>query len=527
LEFNLKKMKSKSYKFIGAIMLIITVLGSCTKDFTKINTDPINTPNALPQQLLAPALVATVGANMLRNRNFNNELMQVTVNQSDDEAAIFRYDYRNTIADNLWNAWYTQLTNFKDIYRISSQPITLNKSYQGISLICQSWIYSLLTDTYGDVPYFQSNLGKDSSNYEPKFDKQKDIYLDIFKQLETANTLLTTGTAITASSDPVYNGNVSKWRKFGNSLYLRLLLKLSGKSDVSADVIAKIKDMVDTRASTYPRMASNDDSAVLRWTGGVYVSPYQTVREQDWRAPAIGSFFIDHLINWADPRLNINIYATSGFNRWSIAQGPGGFAGIPSGYLPGTGVIKQSYFYSNTSAVSLQTDPLTGIMMNFQEVQFILAEAAVKGYIATGTAQTYWETGVLSGLTFWLPTWPNPVASGPLATAPTINTPEFRTYLTGADISWDDTETLDAKMERIHLQKYYALFLVDLEQWFEYRRTGHPILPKGPGLKNGGVMPARMTYPVYVQSANPTNYRLAVAGQGPDLISTQVWWQKP
>jgi hypothetical protein len=82
-------------------------------------------------------------------------------------------------------------------------------------------------------------------------------------------------------------------------------------------------------------------------------------------------------------------------------------------------------------------------------------------------------------------------------------------------------------MEQIHLQKYYALFLVDMQQWFEYRRTGHPILPKGPGLRNGGVMPARMTYPVYVQSANPTNYKLAIAAQGPDEISTNVWWQKP
>jgi hypothetical protein len=94
-------------------------------------------------------------------------------------------------------------------------------------------------------------------------------------------------------------------------------------------------------------------------------------------------------------------------------------------------------------------------------------------------------------------------------------------------MQWDDSETFDQKMEKIHLQKYYALFLVDMQQWFEYRRTGHPVLPKGTGLKNNGIMPARMTYPVYVQSTNPTNYKLAVAEQGPDEISTQVWWQKP
>ncbi|HJT74422.1 MAG TPA: SusD/RagB family nutrient-binding outer membrane lipoprotein, partial [Chitinophaga sp.] len=99
--------------------------------------------------------------------------------------------------------------------------------------------------------------------------------------------------------------------------------------------------------------------------------------------------------------------------------------------------------------------------------------------------------------------------------------------LTAADIQWIESATLEEKMERIHLQKYYALFLVDMQQWFEYRRTGHPALPHGSGLRNNGVMPARMTYPVYVQSTNPTNYRIAVNNQGPDVISTQVWWQKP
>ncbi|HJW17539.1 MAG TPA: SusD/RagB family nutrient-binding outer membrane lipoprotein, partial [Flavisolibacter sp.] len=100
-------------------------------------------------------------------------------------------------------------------------------------------------------------------------------------------------------------------------------------------------------------------------------------------------------------------------------------------------------------------------------------------------------------------------------------------YLAASDMQWNDNETIDQKMEKIHLQKYYALFLTDLQQWFEYRRTGHPILPKGTGLRNNGEMPARMTYPVYVQSTNPTNYKAAVAAQGPDLISTPVWWQKP
>jgi hypothetical protein len=492
------------------ILMLSILLASCTKDFQEINTDPNGTPVALPQQLLPPALVSVLSYNMLRNRNFNNELMQVTVDVGDAEGKVFRYDYRATWADYLYNGWYSELTNFKDIYKIASQDLNYNKSYMGISLICQSWIYSMLTDTYGDVPYFESNLAKDSAIYEPRFDKQKDIYLDIFKKLEDANTLLTTGTAI-GSADPVYSGNVQKWRKFGNSLYLRLLLRISGKAEISDSCIAKFKDIVETNAAKYPIMASNDESAILRWTGvGPYSSPYLSVREQDFKAPGLGSFFIDHLASWNDPRIDIPTYGSNGINRWGIAPYSGSYQGIPSGYSPGDNPIKKSYFYSNTSTSSLMTEPLTGMIMNYAELKFILAEAAAKGWIS-GSAETYYNDGALNSITQWIPTWPM----------------DIKTFLSAADIEWVESETLDQKMEKIHLQKYYALFLVDMEQWFEYRRTGHPVLPKGPGLKNGGIMPARMTYPVYVQSTNPTNYKLAVAGQGSDVISTQVWWQKP
>ena len=504
-------MKKIIYTITGALLMFSILLSSCTKNFQETNTDPNGTPNALPQQLLAPALVSTLGYNMVRNRNFNNELMQVTVNASDAEGQVFRYDYRANWADYLYNGLYSELTNYKDIYKVASNGLNYNRSYMGISLVCQSWIYSILTDTYGNIPYTESNQAKDSTNYEPVFDTQKDIYLDIFKKLDTANVLLTTGTAITAASDPVYSGNIARWRKFGNSLYLRLLLRLSGKAEVSQACIAKIKEIVDTKASSYPIIASNDESAILRWTGaGPYVSPYLSLREQDFRAPGLASFFIDHLATWNDPRIDIPTYGTNGINRWAIAPYSGAYLGIPSGYSPGENPIRKSYFYSTTSTSTLMTEQLTGMMMNYAELKFILAEAAAKGWI-NGSAATFYNDGVYNSIRLWLPAWPIAVAD----------------YLAAADMQYIETATLEDKMERIHLQKYYALFLMDMQQWFEYRRTGHPVLPRGSGLRNNGIMPARMTYPVYVQSTNPTNYKLAVAAQGSDVISTQVWWQKP
>jgi hypothetical protein len=313
-------MKTVFYKLSSVAVIVSLLLTSCTKDFEKINTDPNNTPNALPQQLLAPALVNTLTYNMIRNRNFNNELMQVTVDLGDGDGKVFRYDYRANWADYLYNGLYSELSNFKDIYKVASGEVNYNPSYMGISLICQSWIYSILTDTYGDIPYTESNLARDSNIYEPKFDRQKDIYLDIFQKLEEANTLLAQNRAIVGSSDPVHKGSISRWRKFGNSLYLRLLLRISGKAEVSALAAAKIKDILEDNAANYPIIANNDESAILKWTGTApYISPYVNgVREQDFRGVSIASFFIDNLVIWNDPRIDIS-QGTNGINRWAIA----------------------------------------------------------------------------------------------------------------------------------------------------------------------------------------------------------------
>ncbi len=84
----------------------------------------------------------------------------------------------------------------------------------------------------------------------------------------------------------------------------------------------------------------------------------------------------------------------------------------------------------------------------------------------------------------------------------------------------------NGNLDRILLQKYMALFFTGYEQWFEYRRTGFPILPKGAGLMNNGVMPVRFKYPTTIATNNRENYLKAVANMGGDDINTKVWWEK-
>ncbi|MCL7986615.1 SusD/RagB family nutrient-binding outer membrane lipoprotein [Sphingobacterium sp. lm-10] len=480
----------KTILFLGVVCSAIFT--SCNTDFQEINTNPNTSPRVQPENLLAPALTKSVSANMSRSQRITNELMQVTVNMGDGDGRIFRYDIRTNEADHMWNNLYVQLRNFRDIYEYADE---LNQpEYKAIAQISEVWLFSILTDIYGDIPYSQALLGRDSNYVQPAFDRQEAIYVSLFEKLEEANTLLnglSFEKRINADADPVFNGHMYKWRLFGNSLYLRLALRLAHKTELNTAAI--IKKIVEDDPIRYPIMQSNDDSAILMWTGiSPYVSPFATWRNADWYGPRSASFFIDKLNERSDPRIV----------TWaSLANGD--YFGVPSGYPIGQPPVQGSAL-----STGLMSHPLLGNILNYGELQFILAEAAIKGYISTGSAREYYERGTIAGIQLW-----------------GHQVPSF--YLSTELTSWDDSFDEFQKMELIHLQKYYALFFTDMQSWFEYRRTGHPVLPIGSGHLNGGKMPVRLNYPVYVQNANRANYQQAVAAQGPDNINTPVWWQKP
>lgn len=464
---------------------------ACKKDFININNDPNTSPVATPETLLAPALYSVINNNQTRALRLTNELMQdhVTTTNSDE---IHRYIIRPGESDNMWNNWYLARTNFVDMYK-GAQKLQ-SSTYMGIGLILDVWTTSMITDMFGDVPYSEANRGRDTI-YQPKFDAQKDIYTDLFRKLEEANTLLAKKQTVPADDaplDPLYKGDstVNQWRKFGNSLYLRLLMRASAKTEINA--AAKIREIAETNTGNYPIFQNNEESAILRFTGvPPYTSAFYTYREFDFNGDnGLSTFFINNLKEWGDPRIA----------KWATTVS-GAYEGIPSGYAPGNIPQRMSYYPK-----ALMNEPLLGNIMNYSELQFILAEAALKGYIS-GNPATYYNKGVEAGITLWGLTLP----SG---------------YTNREGVKWNDALSPEDKMEMIMVQKYYSLFFTDFQQWHEYKRTGHPVLPKGPGLQNNGVMPARFKYPVYVQSLNRTNYQKAVAAMGGDDLNVKVWWNK-
>lgn len=501
------KLFKKFILISGCFSMLVT---GCTKNYAELNENPNGVAVAVPERLLNPAIYDVVQRNINRSHRINNELMQVFVQRS-NYIEIQRYIVRPSESDYMWNNWYLQKTNFADMYSLAKANVAVvasqSKAYMAIANILDVWVSSLLTDTYGDVPYSEANQGKTDNILTPKFDAQKDIYQDLFRKLEESNTLLTglaSSQLLTTQQkglDALYGSAASPtaeldlWRKFGNSLYLRLLMRVSAKSDAIANgktPVVKINEVV-TNPTLYPVFTSNAESAILRLTGLTYPlrSPFAGYTTTDYNsAGSLGEFFVNTLKENGDPRLAL--WATRYDND---------YVGIPSGYQVGQIPPARS-----TLNPALILEPLLGNIMNYAELQFILAEAALKGYIP-GTAKTYYDLGVKAGIEHW---------------GLTMNS----TYLTSDAIAYQPAGSQDQQMEQIMAQKYFTLFYTDFEQWFEYRRTGFPTLLPGTGLANGGKMPSRLYYPVLVQSLNRAHYQEAIANQGPDDLNSKVWWQK-
>ncbi|TDQ11495.1 SusD/RagB family nutrient-binding outer membrane lipoprotein [Pedobacter metabolipauper] len=499
----------KSILFFG--LVIFTTLISCSKNYQELNENPNGVAIAAPERLLNPSLYAMVSANILRNYSINNDLMQVTVPLSDN-VEIHRYILRPSISDFVWNDWYLEKTNFLDMYTIAAQnstsKTTAARPYMAIANIMDVWVSSLITDTFGDVPYSQANKGKTESIFTPAFDKQEDIYKDMFRKLEEANTLLTglataqLFTETQRSLDALYGTattsdvELQRWRKFGNSLYLRLLLRASAKADLMIDGKTAAQKMAEIVANptAYPIFLNNSESAILRLTGATYPlrSPFVGYRDNDFTGiGGLGEFFINTLSENADPRLPI----------WA-GKVDNAYVGMQSGYSDGNVPPRGSQLLA-----TLRLEPLLGNIMNYAELQFVLAEAALKGYIP-GLPKTYYNLGVQAAIEHWSLTMP-------------------ANYLTSPNIVWEGAATQPQQMELIMTQKYFATFFTDFEQWYDYRRTGYPTLTIGPGVSNDRILPTRLYYPTAVQSLNRANYLEAVSRMGADDLKTKVWWAKP
>ena len=479
---------------INIVLVCSTILitNSCSRTFEEINTDTSKIENPTAGSLLAPVQYEMSAYGYKRADGFTFEIMQVAIPFPNEGNTLSRYYLTESTGAGYWNTSYKWLKQIKEMNDFAVKEN--NPNIQAISKVLNAWIYANLTDAFGDIPFSEA-LRIEEGISTPKFDQQKDIYVALLNDLKLANTMFDT-TKQLKDLDLFYQAQSSadgilKWKKFCNSLSLRLLARIS-KRNGEVNVHSRIQEIVND-PTTFPIFMNNAEGVTLDISG---VAPFlpPIARPQDFTAyRAAGEFFVETLNKNNDPRLSKFFTQAKSIP----ANANIGYKGAPAGYALGSTF---NYQPSNMNQ-NLAKAPLKILVYPYAELQFTLAEFAQKGII-TGNAQTYYENGVKATIEQWGNTVP-------------------ANYFADADVAYNGT------LERIMLQKYVALFFVDQQQWYEQRRTGFPVMPNNGGLLNNGNMPQRMPYPTNPRVMNSTNYNAAVQQMGGDDINVKMWWNKP
>jgi len=473
-------------KLSACIALVALIASSCTKKFEETNIDPNRIDQISPGTLLNPIIYNVSSYNMLRADDVTFNLMQVALPFPSASGGLHRYDMTENAGSGTWNTYYQWLGNVKEMYAASLKAQDVN--YQAIAMTLNAWIYSNLTDCFGDVPMDEANKAEQGVLHS-KFNTQKEVYTKILADLDSANNLYNTTKTMLFGTEILYANNVAKWKKFTNSLRLRLLLRVSKRTETNA--WALMRAMVDN-PTKYPVFTVNSDAAVLSLTGITpMTSPWgRAVDFTSYRA--VGKFFLDSLNTLNDPRRAK--FATQAKNASGSTNI--GYQGIPSGYA---GAETQFNYIPSNVNVAVVTAPMINIIMSYAEVQFIKAELEWY-YNNAAAAKTAYEAGTKASIEQWGLTM-------------------------AADyFSSNPNAAYNGTLPRIMLQKYYALFFNDYQQWFEYRRTGLPVMPVAAGMLNNQKMPVRFKYPLIVRNLNTENYNKAAAACGNDDINFKSWW---
>lgn len=470
-------MKKIFYLFVASLAFTAV---SCDKDFEEINTSPNASQETDPNLLLSSTI--TVTQNTIYNAQIGGDMGLCwaqhwsKVQYNDEE----KYIPRRALMNALWTNMYAGvIAEAKTAYTFAGEQG--NTNLQAATLVMQANAFQILTDVYGPVPFTEAVV---EGNVKPVFDDQEVVYDGILALLDQAETLFATGTgAITPSADLLYGGNVSKWRKFGASLKLKALMRISGKRNVASQVQALVNSGL--------LMSSNADSAQLIFTPNFPdANPiYETIINSNRLEYKVSSVLVDKLNALNDPRLPIfakRNNANAFVGNTPGVENPGNYAGFSS---PGA-------FYLDPT--------LPGVILSYSQVELYLAEAANGNIISGGSAAAllHFQNGVTANLEF------NGVAPAAITT-----------YMAQATNSF-----VIQPSEKIGSQLWLTLYGQGIEAWTEWRRTGFPALAP---VQNAAIaqIPSRFYFSTDSQNYNQANYAAASSSlTNGDTMLSKVWW---
>lgn len=536
-------MRQSKYLIGVFALLMLFTTQSCTDSLESINENP-NSPELVPTNMIFSGTTRYL-MNYTRDGWWSHRLaapwMQYSaqrIYQDED-----RYQYRESQISNGWSYFYNSANNFKDIIELNTDEATKdemaayghNENQVAVSRIMLAYIFDQLTTHFGDVPYW--SYGNNDPDFEgmqapdnmtPKYTEQSKIFADLLKELKEASEQLDTSKTVFLAGDNIYNGDAESWRKFANSLRLRIANRIK---HVSSDAQAHIDDAIAKGV-----FQSNADNAVQAFGQTLdEASPYyRTFMTGDQRQDfMLGEPFVDLLKGKTgnfdvDPRLPKmvgpvgfsghqvirNEYTEAAMEDLDIAD----YVGFPVG-MPNTDWISDNSAIGLTSFASsnvLKAD-YGEVLMEYAEVAFILSEL-------NSWDQTNYEKGVRASMEKW-----------------GVEASDINDYIASLPA---------ANQENVITQKYISLFMAPQEAWNEYRRTGYPngdvlMLPGGRDSKDlvggnvykftpvisGNVVatdiPARVRYPLGEQTLNRDSYNEAANKlSNRDEIDSKLWWAK-
>lgn len=497
--------------------LIFLMLGlvSCNK-LTNLNINPNGTTpdNANPSFLMTGVLTNTANDYLLLSYwdPFGSVMQYV---QKD----AFQGDGNYSWSDQSWDQYYALLVNNKEAYDLAQKE---NRPFiMGVSLVMKSFIFGLITDLWGPAPYTAALNGAQGSNTDllPAYDNQETIYEGILNDLASADSIFAKiNTTNVGGADVYYQGNASAWDKFANSLRLRYYMRLSVKEPDFAK--AGIEEVVSE--GKYFKTDADDATMSYLGTNGNNSWPeslqFDNTQGSNFQRIKMCSTFIDTLEEYNDPRLaiwaakvQIPIQITSSMSsspdtvingvRYihpsAVPQGvpvdtdqnyvglPPSFSTNPTTYnlnpTPGqTFSLNPHVSYMNAIYKQSSGPLLKARLISCAEVDFILAEAALRGWNVGADAETYYYAGIQASLNTW------GVGN------------DYTQYISNPNIVFNGT------LEQIITQKWIANWTNATEAWCDWKRTGYPDLQAGP-VAIRKVLPVRFVYSSEELNLNAAN----------------------
>jgi hypothetical protein len=475
----------------------LMALGACDRGFEEMNISPNEPTEVLPAHLLASAQkqVADLLWDSFHSGRFGMLYAQYWAqNEYTDES---RYQFRVGSNNAFWRDMYTgPLTDLQDIIRINEANMLAQSPNQiAVARIMKAYIFQVLTDVYGDIPYASALQGRE--NTSPAYTPQSEIYADLLKELTEASSQINPAVPGFASGDLMYGGNMTRWKKFANSLKMRVAIRM-------ADINASAARTAINEALTAGVFTSNDDNALFRYMAA---QPNNNPLHQDrlTRADfAASNTLVDALNQRNDPRVRF----------FAAPNAAGQFEGLTYGLTQDAAGAIPNSAVSQPSPVVLQPTS-AGIFMLYDEVQFIQAEAAQRGFI-TGNAAQFFQEAISASMRFWS----NEAATVGVTTAAPITDAQIAAYLTANPYNAANWR------QSIGVQKWIALYMQGHQGWIEWRRLDFGVLqPPAAGPLLGTGIPTRHMYPEEEQNLNRENYQTAVNAQGgQDIMGGRVWW---